>query len=86
MRSVEKLSSRGRRSLAVFLLTALTAALATAAIACGGGETVIQTVVVEREVPGETVVQTVVVEREVQVAGETVVPDCRRRKRSRSRR
>ncbi len=73
MRSVEKLSSRGRRSLAVFLLTALTAALATAAIACGGGETVIQTVVVEREVPGETVVQTVVVEREVQVAGETVV-------------
>ena len=52
---------------------ALTMAFA-ASIACGGGETiVVQTVEVPVEVPGQTVVQTVVVEKEVQVAGQTVV-------------
>ncbi len=55
----------------VSLLAAL-AVVAIAAWACGG-ETVIQTVVVEKQVAGETVIQTVVVEKEVQVAGETVV-------------
>ena len=45
----------------------------TAIGACGGTETVVQTVVVKEQVPGETVIQTVVVEKEVQVAGETVV-------------
>ncbi len=42
------------------------------AIACGGTETVIQTVVVEKSVQ-ETVIQTVVVEKEVQVEGQTVI-------------
>ena len=43
-----------------------------AAVACGGDtETIIQTVIVEKEVAGDTVVQTVVVEK--QVAGDTVV-------------
>ncbi len=56
-----------------YLLLGALALVAFAAWACGGTETVIQTVIVERDVPGETVVQTVVVEREVQVAGETVV-------------
>ncbi len=56
-----------------FLLAGAVALAALAAWACG--ETVVQTVVVEREVQvqGETVIQTVVVEKEVQVAGETVV-------------
>ena len=56
-----------------FLLASAVAIAALAAWACG--ETVIQTVVVEKEVQvqGETVIQTVVVEKEVQVAGETVV-------------
>ncbi len=40
--------------------------------ACAG-ETVIQTVVVEKQVAGDTIIQTVVVEKEVQVAGERVV-------------
>ena len=55
------------------LLAGAVAIAALAAWACG--ETVIQTVVVEKEVrvQGETVIQTVVVEKEVQVAGETVV-------------
>jgi len=47
------------------------------AFACGSDDVqtqvVVQTVVVEKEVPGETIVQTVVVEKEVQVRGETVV-------------
>ena len=56
-----------------FLLAGAVALAALAAWACG--ETVVQTVVVEREVQvqGETVIQTVVVEKEVQIAGETVV-------------
>lgn len=50
----------------------LLVALATV-IACGG-ETVVETVVVEREVTRvEKVVETVVIEKEVQVAGETVI-------------
>ena len=55
------------------VLLAVGAAVAIFAIACGGTETVIQTVVVEKSVPGETVIQTVMVEKEVQIAGETVV-------------
>ena len=55
------------------VLLAVGAAVAMFAIACGGTETVIQTVVVEKSVPGETVIQTVMVEKEVQIAGETVV-------------
>ena len=54
-------------------LLAILAAVAVFAVACGGTETVIQTVVVKEHVPGETVIQTVVVEKAVQVAGETVV-------------
>ncbi len=54
-------------------LLSIVAAIAVFAVACGGTETVIQTVVVKEQVPGETVIQTVVVEKEVQVAGETVV-------------
>ena len=46
-------------------------------VACGSETTVIQTVVVEKEVPGQTivekVVETVVVEREVMVDGEMVI-------------
>ena len=41
-------------------------------IACGGTETIVQTVVVEKSVQ-ETVIQTVVIEKEVQVEGQTVV-------------
>ena len=52
----------------------IVAALAAASIACSGSETVIQTVVVEKEVEVERkVVQTVIVEKEVAVQGETVV-------------
>ena len=53
-------------------LLAILAAVAVFAVACGGTETVIQTVVVEKSVQ-ETVIQTVVVEKEVQVAGQTVI-------------
>ena len=76
-----------RSALLLMVMGSLIAAMATA-IACGG-ETVVETVVVEREVirevevpvetvkevvvQGETVVQTVVVEREVIVEGERVV-------------
>ena len=53
---------------------AMASVIALAAIAaCGGTETVVHTVVVKEQVPGETVVQTVVVEKEVQVEGKTVV-------------
>lgn len=51
----------------------LLAAVMLAVVACGGEtvtNTVIQTVIVEKEVKGDTVVQTVIVEKEVQ--GETV--------------
>ena len=50
-----------------FLLAGAVAIAALAAWACG--ETVVQTVVVEREVQvqGETVIQTVVVEKQVEV-------------------
>ena len=54
-------------------LLSILAVVALFAVACGGTETVIQTVVVKEQVPGETVIQTVVVEKEVQVSGETVV-------------
>ncbi|MXX93853.1 MAG: hypothetical protein F4Y63_10525 [Chloroflexi bacterium] len=61
-----------RRSWIAVGLTVLAAVMAVA-VACGGTETVIQTVVVEKSVPGETVIQTVVVEKEVQVEGQTVI-------------
>ncbi len=53
------------------VIVSLTAAM-TAAIACGSSETVVQTVVVEREVPVEVQV-TVETVKEVMVQGETVV-------------
>ena len=77
-----------RSALWLMVMGSLIAAIGTA-VACGGTETVVETVVVEREVvrevevpvetvkevlvQGETVVQTVVVEKEVIVQGETVV-------------
>ncbi len=70
MKSLSHLSTR--KTLAAVMLT-ISASIAALVFACGGTETVVQTVVVERDVPGETVIQTVVVEKEVQVAGETVV-------------
>ncbi len=72
MRNAIHGANQARRSWIALVLIAVAAAM-TVAIACGGTETVIQTVVVEKSVPGETVVQTVVVEKEVQVEGETVV-------------
>ncbi len=61
-----------KRSLVAFMLTAVAAALTTA-IACGGGETVIQTVEVERIVEVEKeVVTTVEVEKVVEVEKEVV--------------
>ena len=65
-----KIFSR-RKSPALALL--MLAGLAIATVACGSDtvETVVQTVIVEREVAGDTVIQTVIVEREV--AGDTVV-------------
>ena len=59
------------RNRSKYLIGVIVALVAVAAWACGGTETVIQTVVVEKEVAGETVIQTVVVEK--QVAGETVI-------------
>ena len=80
---------RNTRSTLWTLLIGSLMTAAIAAIACGGTETVVETVVVEKEVQvevpvtveverevlvqGETVVQTVVIEKEVQVRGETVV-------------
>ncbi len=61
-----------RKAVASALL-ALSVAVMVFAVACGGTETVIQTVVVEKSVPGETVIQTVVVEKEVVVEGQTVI-------------
>jgi len=54
------------------LTTTVGIAVLAVLFACGG-ETVIQTVVVEKEVPGETIIQTVVVEKEVVVEVDKVV-------------
>ncbi len=71
MRKAIRSAFSTRRSWIVLGLSVLAGAMAVA-IACGGTETVIQTVVVEKSVQ-ETVIQTVVVEKEVQVEGQTVV-------------
>ena len=52
---------------------AIVAIIVAATIACGSGETVVHTVVIEKSVPGKPVLQTVIVEKEVAVQGETVV-------------
>ena len=57
----------------VAVALAIAATVIAATVACGGGETVVQTVVVEKSVPGQPVLQTVIVEKEVAVAGKTVV-------------
>ncbi len=49
-------------TLAVLAVGSLIAALA---VACGGTEVVVETVIVKEQVPGQTVVETVVVEKEV---------------------
>ena len=67
------LTDKFKRKTVTAGLLSILAVVAVFAVACGGTETVIQTVVVKEQVPGETVIQTVVVEKEVQVAGETVV-------------
>ena len=72
MRSTKHKRLLSKRSFVAFMLTAVAAALTTA-IACGGGETVIQTVEVERIVEVEKeVVQTVEVEKVVEVEKEVV--------------
>lgn len=72
MRSAKHKRLLSKRSLVAVMLTAVAAALTTA-IACGGGETVIQTVEVERIVEVEKeVVQTVEVEKVVEVEKEVV--------------
>ena len=72
MRSTKYSALLLKRSLVAFMLTAVAAALTTA-IACGGGETVIQTVEVERIVEVEKeVVEVVEVERIVEVEKEVV--------------
>ena len=73
MRSLKPGGLLSKRSVLFLALTAMAAALTTA-IACGGGETVIQTVEVEKIVEVEKeVVREVEVEKVVEVAGETVV-------------
>ena len=73
MRSTKYGGLLTKRSLLAFMLTVAAAALTTA-IACGGGETVIQTVEVEKIVEVEKeVVREVEVEKVVEVPGETVV-------------
>ena len=58
----------------IAIVLVIVVSFAAASIACSGSETVIQTVVVEKEIEVERkVVQTVVVEKEVVVHGETVV-------------
>ena len=57
----------------VAIALAIAATTMAASIACGGGETVVQTVVVEKSLPGQPVLQTVIVEKQVSVPGETVV-------------
>ena len=56
-----------RNKAVIALMVVLGLSLSAVGLACGEGETVIQTVVVEREVrvPGEAVIQTVVVEKAV---------------------
>ena len=62
--------TKGTSKLPVLLVAMLT--LVALAIACSGETvTVVQTVVVEKEVKGDTVVETVIVEKEVK--GDTVV-------------
>ncbi len=68
----EQIKNLITKPMAAFALVIATTVVA-ATIACSGGETVVQTVVVEKSVPGEQVLQTVIVEREVAVPGETVV-------------
>ena len=73
MRSLKPGGLLSKRSILFLALTAMAAALTTA-IACGGGETVIQTVEVEKIVEVEKeVVREVEVEKVVEVAGDTVV-------------
>ena len=67
------LTDKFKRKTVTAGLLSILAVVAVFAVACGGTETVVHTVVVKEQVPGETVIQTVVVEKEVQVAGETVV-------------
>ncbi len=65
-----------KANLLISIALVLVAALVSASMACSSGpDTVVHTVVVEKEVPvqGKTVIQTVLVEKEVQVQGETVV-------------
>ena len=64
MRNAMRRVSSARKAWIALGLSVLTAAIAVAT-ACGGTETVIQTVVVEKSVQ-ETVIQTVVVEKEVE--------------------
>ena len=72
MRSTKYSALLSKRTLVAFMLTAVAAALTTA-IACGGGETVIQTVEVEKIVEVEKqVVQTVEVEKVVEIEKEVV--------------
>ncbi len=82
-------AKKGVRNASLLALVLMVAGMSAALIACGSTETVVQTVVVEKQVEvavpqtvvvekevivqGETVVQTVVVEKEVMVEGETVV-------------
>ncbi len=73
MRNLKPGGLLSKRSFLFLALTAMAAALTTA-IACGGGETVIQTVEVEKIVEVEKeVVREVEVEKVVEVAGDTVV-------------
>ena len=71
MRNAIRSVFSARRSWIVLGLSVLAIAMAIV-VACGGTETVVQTVVVEKSVQ-ETVIQTVVVEKEVIVEGQTVV-------------
>ena len=72
MRSTKYSALLSKRSLVAFMLTAVAVSLTTA-IACGGGETVIQTVEVERIVEVEKeVVEVVEVEKIVEVEKEVV--------------
>ena len=68
----EQLKGLITKQITTFALV-IAATFVAATIACGSGETVVHTVVVEKSVPGETVLQTVIVEKEVAVQGQTVV-------------
>lgn len=71
MRNAMRGAAKARKSWVALGITLVAISMAVV-IACGGTETVVQTVIVEKSVP-EPVIQTVVVEKEVQVAGETVI-------------